>query len=104
MQRHHLLLYLAAVDDPSSDAGVDSQINFQSYAGFNMAGDAGYEDWGLTNVRTHLAVCRTDKFAGSVYVVITLYFSFLQVHHFKLKTDETHNVCISLFWLQLVLF
>lgn len=49
MQRHHPLLYLAAVDNPAAEA--DSQINFQSYPGSNM-GAGGWAMSTLTSVRT----------------------------------------------------
>lgn len=49
MQRQQDLIYLAALDDPS--APTASQINFQAYAGFDMSGNAGFDDWGLVNVR-----------------------------------------------------
>lgn len=48
MQRQHLLVYLAALDDPLA-TGLDSQINFRPYPGLPMAP---YDDWGLTGVST----------------------------------------------------
>ncbi|CAM9376272.1 unnamed protein product, partial [Ectocarpus sp. 8 AP-2014] len=47
MQRQHPLVYLAALDDPSPAAGTISDINFQAYAGFDMAG---YLEWGVDGV------------------------------------------------------
>lgn len=43
MQRQHQLIYLAALDDdPSVPADEVPDINFQAYAGFDMA-EAGYQ-------------------------------------------------------------
>ncbi len=52
MQRQHLGVYLAALDDPSAE-GLDSQINFQTYAGRDLSE---FEDWGVTGVCT---CCKT---------------------------------------------
>lgn len=48
MQRQHILVYLAALDEPLA-TGLESQINFQPYPGFNMAA-AGYADFGTPEV------------------------------------------------------
>lgn len=48
MQRQHILVYLAALDDPLA-TGLDSQINFQSYPGFDMS-ESGFTDLGTTAV------------------------------------------------------
>ena len=48
MQRQHLLVYLAALDEPLA-TGLESQINFQPYPGFNMA-TSGYADFFATEV------------------------------------------------------
>ena len=47
MQDQHLLVYLASLEDPSSAEDTVSDINMQSYAGFNML-DAGYLSYGNT--------------------------------------------------------
>lgn len=45
MQRQHLLVYLASLEDPSPAAGVVSGVNMQMYAAFDME-EAGYLDFG----------------------------------------------------------
>eukprot|EP00752_Nemacystus_decipiens_P005758 g5207.t1 len=44
MQRQHLLVYLAALDEPLV-TGLDAHVNFQPYPGFNMNA-SGYADFG----------------------------------------------------------
>lgn len=58
MQRQHLLVYLAALDEPLA-TGLDSQINFQPYPGSDMAE---YAVWGTTGVSTGQ---RTGRFTRS---------------------------------------
>ncbi|CAM9102277.1 unnamed protein product [Ectocarpus fasciculatus] len=45
MQRQHLLIYIAALEDPTPAEGVVSYIDFQSYPDFNMSHE-GYLKWG----------------------------------------------------------
>lgn len=56
MQRQHLLVYVAALDDPSLSAGEVSNVTMQSYAGFNME-EAGFLDHTEQNVRYDPPVC-----------------------------------------------
>lgn len=52
MQRQHGLVYLAALEEPGSE-DLDSQINFQGFAG---AYQPDYETWHLTGVRAIFGV------------------------------------------------
>lgn len=50
MQRQHLLVYAAALDDPSPPAGEVSNVSMQVYAGFDME-EAGFLNHTDQNVR-----------------------------------------------------
>ncbi|CAM9313400.1 unnamed protein product, partial [Laminaria digitata] len=66
MQRQHLLVYLASLEDPSPAAGGVSGVNMQMYAAFDMEA-AGYLDFGEGQVCDERATEYDERSSPTTY-------------------------------------